>query len=202
MKLLSRCPVAVSKQGLAPSHAGYPGFTKYIALYQCGKRLSRDVIYGSNADDFTLGAAMIRLAMAMLALTTLVVGCSTPIRSQSNAYAYLGRVVDTGEDMVVEPRSREVNARENTIAAGERAAGPNNRALASTMYDLLPQTKTARYHRYVVALEEGEQVSLRSHLTGLNKSDCVRVWILGPGTSPVYLYAPDQAEIEKAEGCK
>jgi hypothetical protein len=145
---------------------------------------------------------MIR-ALALLAICNVVVaGCAGPIKSKPNAYSYLGRIGSKGEDVVVEPRSRNVNDREQSVAGAQASVDPKYRQLAPVIYDLLPSTKTVRYQRYTVNLEREGEVSLRSYVTELQETDCVRVWILGPGVSPVYLYAPDQAEIERADGCK
>jgi hypothetical protein len=55
--------------------------------------------------------------------------------------------------------------------------------------------------QYTVALEQGDKINLRSYFTDIGVNDCVRVWIVGPGVSPVYLYAPEQAAIERASEC-
>jgi len=65
------------------------------------------------------------------------------------------------------------------------------------------KTKPSReYQRYTVLLDLGEKVSLRSRVEDIAVGECVRVWIRGPGVSPVYLYDANQAEVEKANGCK
>src|SRR5439155_25697385 len=73
--------------------------------------------------------------------------------------------------------------------------------LASVLHEVLPKTKKVTYQQYTVALEQGEKLDLRSHAIDIEVNDCVRVWIVGPGVSPVYLYAPEQAAIERASKC-
>jgi hypothetical protein len=74
-------------------------------------------------------------------------------------------------------------------------------AAAGIAYESLPKTKKETYQRYKVALEQGETITLRSYATDLVPNECVKVWILGPGVSPVYWYAPDQAQLEKSTDC-
>jgi len=101
---------------------------------------------------------------------------------------------------VVEPRSRATNDATGEVVRGISGAavvGP----VAGIVYESLPKTKKEIYQRYKVALEQGEIITLRSYVTNLLPSECVKVWILGPGVSPVYWYAPDQAQIEKSKDC-
>jgi hypothetical protein len=122
--------------------------------------------------------------------------CSTPIQSQKNTYSYLGRVIDRGTDVVTEPRSRVTNDPSAAVVDG-MVRNP----LASILHEALPNTKKVTYQQYTVALEQGEKLSLRSYSTDIEINECVRVWIVGPGVSPVYLYAPEQAAIERATEC-
>jgi hypothetical protein len=73
--------------------------------------------------------------------------------------------------------------------------------VGAPIVESLTSTYGTKYQRYTVQLEMGEKVSLRSKRESISVGDCARVWIDGPGVSPVYLYAPDQAEIDKADGC-
>lgn len=129
--------------------------------------------------------------LVCVALSILLGGCS--VRSQQNAYTYLGRVVEKVDDVDL--------ARPNP--------DPSVRAYNQTMFGVggapvvegLTSSYGTKYQRYTVLLDMGEKISLRSKREGIALGDCARVWVAGPGVSPVYLYAPDQAELDKAEGC-
>ena len=75
-------------------------------------------------------------------------------------------------------------------------------ALESAKMQKAQSSPRTEYQGYTVLLEQGEKVSLRSKVDAINVGDCVHVWIRGPGVSPVYLYAANQAELDKAAGCK
>lgn len=132
----------------------------------------------------------------LAAVTFALAGCAAPIKEQKNAYSYLGRVVERVEDTVTEPRSRATNDPTSSVLLG--TAGP----AAAIAYEALPKTKKETYQRYRIALEQGETIILRSYTTDITLNECVRVWIAGPGVSPTYWYAPDQAQLEKASNCK
>jgi hypothetical protein len=100
------------------------------------------------------------------------------------------------EDTVTEPRSRATNDPTSSVLLG--TVGPG----ASIAYEALPKTKKETYQRYKIALEQGETIILRSYVGDIAPNECVRVWIAGPGVSPVYWYAPDQAQLERATDCK
>jgi|SRR6266850_1226616 len=142
------------------------------------------------------------LVVAIIAgISVVVVSCGTPaIRNQPNAYQYLGKVVERVDDVDLSPppdapasqykygaqTAKEALVAEATVAALEKF-----------------KTKPSReYQRYTVLLDLGEKVSLRSRVEDIAVGECVRVWIRGPGVSPVYLYDANQAEVEKANGCK
>src|SRR6267143_2507388 len=125
-----------------------------------------------------------------------VTSCATPIQSQKNTYSYLGRVVGKGTDVVAEPRTRATNDPSAAVLDG-MIRNP----LGSVLHEALPKTKKVTYQQYTVALEQGDKINLRSYSTNIGVNDCVRVWIVGPGVSPVYLYAPEQAAIERASEC-
>jgi len=138
---------------------------------------------------------MTTLGLPLIALSLALTGCAGPIKSQKNAYSYLGRVVEKAEDTVTEPLSRATNDPTPSVLLGTVGAG------AAIAYEALPKTKKETYQRYKVALEQGETITLRSYVEGIAPNDCVRVWIAGPGVSPVYWYAPDQAQLERANEC-
>jgi hypothetical protein len=108
----------------------------------------------------------------------------------------VGRVVEKGEEVVVEPLDRATNSPALAMRE-EMVRGP-----LGPVFKLLPTTKSVNYQHYRVALDQGESVTLRSFDKTIDLNDCVRVWIAGPGISPVYLYAPDQAQVERATECK
>lgn len=135
------------------------------------------------------------LRTTLMLVAASMIGCAGPIKSQKNAYSYLGRVVEKAEDTVTEPLTRATNdPTPSVLQARTGAAGV-------IAYELLPKTKKETYQRYKIALEQGESVTLRSYAKDISLNECVRVWIAGPGVSPVYWYAPDQAELERAAEC-
>lgn len=142
-----------------------------------------------------IGGRLRSLRRLLAALAVLLASCAGSIKDQRNAYSYLGRIAEAAEDVVTEPRSRATN---DPTPAGLRSTNPR----AADIYDALPKTKKETYQRYKVALEQGETIILRSYVEGLAAGDCVRIWIAGPGLSPVYWYAPDQAQLERSTECK
>ena len=133
-------------------------------------------------------------------MSVLILSCGAPaIRSQANAYQYLGKVVERVADVDLAPPADRTsqyrypvqNAKEGLIAGATLSA-----------LDKFKTKPNSEYQRYTVLLDQGEKVSLRSRVDDIAVGECVRVWIRGPGTSPIYLYAADQAEVEKARGCK
>jgi len=118
-------------------------------------------------------------------------GCGS-IKSNANAYSYLGRVVESVDETVTEQVSRP-----NLVPA-----------VVGSVVTVVPSgdnvivDRRSSYRRYKVALEQGEQITLRSRVSDIAAGSCVRVWIAGPGVSPVYWYDPDTSEIEMAQGCR
>lgn len=129
--------------------------------------------------------------MTSLACALILSGCGS-IKSQGNAYSYLGRVVETLDESVTEQVSRPgmvvvpVGPAVTVVPSGE-----------NVIVD-----RRSSYRRYKVALEQGEQITLRSRASNIPAGACVRVWIFGPGVSPVYWYDPDSSDIEMAQGCR
>jgi hypothetical protein len=139
--------------------------------------------------------------MQMALISTMLDGCAAPssIKSKENAYSYLGRVVEAVDETVAEQRSRPSN---NPLRWAFGAAGAMVYEATKDGDDNVVENKRSSYRRYKVALEQGEDITLRSHLSNIGAGDCVRVWIVGPGVSPVYWYGPDVSEIEVAGGCR
>jgi hypothetical protein len=147
-----------------------------------------------------------RLSFVISGLALLATACGTPaIRSQPNAYSYLGKVVERVDDVDLAPAPAPLQplGREWYLQMYGVAGAAMFDALESAKTQKTPSSPRTEYQRYTVLLEEqGEKVSLRSKVDSINVGDCVRVWIRGPGVSPVYLYAANQAELDKAAGCK
>ena len=123
-------------------------------------------------------------------------GCGS-VKTKQNAYSYLGRVTAVTDETVTEQVIRPnliSTAGEAGVVVGHK---PANDGRGSIVVD-----RRSSYRRYKVALEQGEQITLRSHVSTISAGNCVRVWILGPGVSPVYWYEPDSSEIEAAQGCR
>ena len=142
------------------------------------------------------------LLQAVVVIAGLVLnGCATttPVKSKGNAYSYLGRVVEGIDETVTEQHSRPSN---NPLKWGFGAAGALVYEATKEGDDNVIENKTSTYRRYKVALEQGEQITLRSYVPNIKPGDCVRVWITGPGVSPVYWYSPDISQIEAASGCR
>ena len=133
---------------------------------------------------------MAKLAIVVITSIT-VAGCS--VSSKQSAYSYLGRVIEKTPDVDLARPNPDPSVRANNQAMFGVAGAPIVESLTSTY--------GTKYQRYTVQLEMGEKVSLRSKRESISVGDCARVWIDGPGVSPVYLYAPDQAEIDRADGC-
>ena len=140
-----------------------------------------------------------RVGAPTVLICALVLGGCGSIKSKENAYSYLGRVVEATDETVTEQYSRPSN---NPLRWGFGAVG-------ALVYEGTKEgdgneivDKRSSYRRYKVALEQGEQITLRSHGSNMGSGDCVRVWITGPGVSPVYWYGPDVSEIEAAQGCR
>lgn len=130
------------------------------------------------------------VVVAVAALTA-IAGCS--VSSKQSAYSYLGRVIEKTPDVDLARPNPDPSVRAQNQATFGVVGAPIVESLTSTY--------GTKYQRYTVQLEMGEKVSLRSKRESISVGDCARVWIDGPGVSPVYLYAPDQAEIDKADGC-
>lgn len=130
-------------------------------------------------------------AFATMTLAALIGGCS--VSSKQTAYTYIGRVVERIPDVDLARPNPDSSVRANN----QTMFG----AIGAPIVESLTSTYGTTYQRYTVQLEMGEKVSLRSKRAGIAVGDCARVWIDGPGVSPVYLYAPNQAEIDKADGC-
>lgn len=132
-----------------------------------------------------------------IALAIALTGCSGPsVRSQQNTYSYLGKVIEKADDVDLSPPQPHPLSRDYYQSMYGRPG--------AAVFDVLESTKSSpktKYQRYTVLLEQGEKISLRSKIENIVVGDCARIWIIGPGVSPVYLYAPDQAEIDKAQGC-
>jgi len=130
-------------------------------------------------------------AVTVLVCTLVLSGCGS-IKSKGNAYSYLGRVVEYLDETVTEQVSRPelfpvvVGSVVTVVPSGSNV--------------IVDRRKS--YRRYKVALEQGEQITLRSRVSNIAAGSCVRVWIAGPGVSPVYWYDPDTSEIETAQGCR
>ena len=142
-----------------------------------------------------------RVQMTMVFICVLALGgcaASGSVKSKGNAYSYLGRVVEGIDETVTEQYSRPSN---NPLKWGFGAAGALVYEATKEGDDNVIENKRSTYRRYKVALEQGEQITLRSHVTNIGPGDCVRVWIVGPGVSPVYWYGPDISQIEAADGC-
>jgi hypothetical protein len=134
-----------------------------------------------------------------IALSMIVAGCTAPaIRSQPNAYSYLGKVIERTDDVDLSPTQPHPLSRDWYL----QMYGPAGAAMYEALERSKPTSRRTEYQRYTMVLEQGEKLSLRSKIGDINIGDCVRVWIRGPGVSPVYLYSADQAELEKAAGCK
>jgi hypothetical protein len=140
--------------------------------------------------------------MPMVLICALVLGgCAAPgsIKSKENAYSYLGRIVEAIDETVTEQHSRPSN---NPLRWGFGAIGALLYESIKEGDDNVIVNRRSTYRKYKVALEQGEQITLRSHVPNIGPGDCVRVWIVGPGVSPVYWYGPDISQIEAAEGCR
>jgi hypothetical protein len=140
-----------------------------------------------------------RVGAAAVVVCALVLGGCASIKSKSNAYAYLGRVVEATDETVTEQYSRPSN---NPLRWGFGALGALVYESTKEGDDNVIVDKRTSYRRFKVALEQGEQITLRSQVANIGSGECVRVWIIGPGVSPVYWYGPDVSEIEAAEGCR
>jgi hypothetical protein len=128
---------------------------------------------------------MMKIAIAAIAGCALLTsGCAT-VKDNRNAHSYLGTVVDKTEDVDLAPHPHPW---------GKEVSG------ADELWTKFGGRH--KYRRYTVALEQGEKISLRAKAGDIGVSECVRVWIYGPGVSPAYLYEPDYSAIEKASGCK
>lgn len=125
-------------------------------------------------------------------------GCGPSIKSKENSYSYLGRVVEAVDETVTEQFSRPSS---NPLRWGFGAFGALGYEVIKEGDGNVTVDKRSSYRRYKVALEQGEQITLRSSMANIGSGDCVRVWIAGPGVSPVYWYGPDVSEIEAAAGC-
>jgi hypothetical protein len=139
-----------------------------------------------------------RVWTPMVLAWALVLGGCGSIKSKDNAHSYLGRVVEAIDETVTEQHSRPSS---NPLRWGFGALG-------ALVYEATKEgdgnvivDKRSSYRRYKIALEQGEQITLRSHVSNIRSGECVRVWISGPGVSPVYWYGPDVSEVEAAEGC-
>ena len=124
-------------------------------------------------------------------------GCAASIKSNGNAHAYLGRVVEAIDETVTQQVSRPNPLSTAFGLVGHTIAKATNDGDPNVIVD-----RRSTYRRYKVALEQGEQITLRSHVSSIAAGSCVRIWILGPGVSPVYWYEPDASEIEAAQGCR
>jgi len=129
---------------------------------------------------------------AMFLVCALVLGGCGSIKSKGNAYSYLGRVVETLDETVTEQVSRP-NQVPVTIGSVVTVVPGGGNVIVD---------RRSSYRRYKVALEQGEQITLRSRVSNIEAGSCVRVWIAGPGVSPVYWYDPDTSEIEMAQDCR
>ena len=129
-------------------------------------------------------------------LACVLCGCGS-IKSKENAYSYLGLVVEATDEAVTEQVSRPNPLSVAFGVVGHAIAQAANEGDSNVTVD-----RKSTYRRYKVALEQGEQITLRSYVSNIGAGTCVRVWILGPGISPVYWYAPDASEIEVAQGCR
>ena len=135
------------------------------------------------------------LAICLAAI--FVASCAPSIRSQKNAYSYLGRIVERTDDVDLAPPQPHPLGRDYYLMQYGLAGAAMFEAFEATRSS--PRTE---YQRYTVLLEQGEKMTLRSKRQDLGPGDCARVWIYGPGVSPTYLYMPDTAEIDKAVECK
>jgi len=140
-----------------------------------------------------------RVGMPIVLIFTLVVGGCGSIKSDENSYSYLGRVVEAIDETVTEQYSRPSD---NPLRWGFGAVGALVYEATKEGNGNVIVDKRSTYRRYKVALEQGEQITLRSHVSSIASGACVRVWIAGPGVSPVYWYGPDVSEIEAADGCR
>lgn len=135
----------------------------------------------------------------MVLMCALVLGGCGSIKSKENSYSYLGRVVEAIDETVTEQYSRPSN---NPLRWGFGAVGALVYEATKEGDGNVIEDRRSSYRRYKVALEQGEQIILRSTVSNIGSGDCVRVWIAGPGVSPVYWYGPDVSEIEAASGCR
>ena len=125
----------------------------------------------------------------LIAVAVLLSACA--VRSRQTAYTYLGRVVERSADVDLAQPSTDPSAYHHQLFG----------VLGGPIVENLTSTHGTKYQRYTVQLEMGEKISLRSKREDIAVGDCARVWIDGPGVSPVYLYAPNLAQIDKADGC-
>jgi hypothetical protein len=132
-----------------------------------------------------------RWSVTFLVCALALCGCGS-IKSKGNSYSYLGRVVETLDETVIEQVSRP-----NQLPV---MIGPVFTVLPGGSNVIVDRENS--YRRYKVALEQGEQITLRSRVSNIVAGNCVQVWIYGPGVSPVYWYDPDTSEIEMAQGCR
>jgi hypothetical protein len=147
-----------------------------------------------------LGTNRRRAGMRMALICTLVLGgCATPIKSREHAYSYLGRIVEATDETVTEQYSRPSS---NPLRTAFGAVGALVYESTKKGDDNVIVNKSSTYREYKVALEQGEHIMVRSHVQDIGLGDCVRVWIIGPGVSPAYWYAPDASQIEAADGCR
>jgi hypothetical protein len=146
----------------------------------------------------TLNAREGRVWTPIVLICALVLSGCGSVKTKGNAYSYLGRVIEATDETVTEQYSRPSNnpLRWAFGAAGAAAYEATKEGDGNVVVD-----KRSSYRRYKIALEQGEQITLRSQVSTIGSGDCVRVWITGPGVSPVYWYGPDVSEIETAEGC-
>lgn len=148
----------------------------------------------------------LRHSVALIVINSVLFlsACASPVKSKPNAYSYLGRVVEGIDETVTEqyirpsydPRKSEALKSGQFGAVGIAIYEANKEGDNTVIAN-----KTSDYHRYKVALEQGEQITLRSYVPNIKPGDCVRIWIVGPGVSPVYWYSPNITQIEPASGC-
>jgi hypothetical protein len=142
----------------------------------------------------------IQIVVTAIGAAVMLAACAAPIKTQANAYQYVGKVVERVDDVDLSPSPANPQT-----ADIYQPRSVKEGVVAGATLGVMENVKIRawrEYQRYTVSLEQGEKVSLRSKVTDIGVGDCVRVWIRGPGVSPVYLYSVGQAEIEKATDCK
>ena len=148
--------------------------------------------------EINLARGIERLWTATLLICgALVLGGCASIKSKENAHSYLGRVVEAIDETVTEQVSRPNPLSVAFGVVGNVVANATNDGDGNVIVN-----KQSTYRRFKVALEQGKQITLRSYVSSINAGSCVRVWITGPGVSPVYWYGPDVSEIEVAQDCR